>query len=670
MSRRRLPQALYVPIRNVACVLAAASLLLVGVPTTAGAQTSQTAWHVNDDPRLEGPAQGWMPGQAGKGNGSNNYRFTYAIGDAALPENSAVWDMGRRVGRQEVQVFVPCNHAVATVTYEIRTGSTKHYREVRQYDECGHRAWTSLGQFDADGQTITITLADNSSRQDHHRDGFFWSSFGVDAMRMRCVSRCGGAALAPLTPTGLTYSVKPDPGRADRVRITMEWQASPAANEYRIVYAYGGREWPFSSPTNRHEVIAPSDLIYGVSVSALNSTGSSPAVRTTVSTSRRRAPSQSFWSDVGNPSVGASRLLDLYHEAADLQCSNGPLKWNHIAAVAMQEATHGQLPSRTSDVLPSSIDNEEFDVWPQITPDGPVRGPMQIQPRVWELDIWGTGGGFTARTPTGLNATGHGTGQAFPDIHNMRAAVHGAAAYLCHLALTANAEQGVGTGAGLADPVECAFAFYYSGPRQCVAKLNRANDANRPTIRQYATEVYERSMRYVGSGTVAASDGASGRRVSDTNAHQYPHVFTRCPVYDRNGDGVYDSHIDDWNFLEGQCTSYVAWQLNEAGIEFRNSFNNGVANRHVRWGNARNWSNQARQLGIRVDGNPAPGAVANWTASRFGHVAYVESVSNDGDMIVISESNRPGGSCSVSTRTIRRGDIQWPDSFIHFEAID
>ncbi|MXV87370.1 MAG: CHAP domain-containing protein [Acidimicrobiales bacterium] len=89
--------------------------------------------------------------------------------------------------------------------------------------------------------------------------------------------------------------------------------------------------------------------------------------------------------------------------------------------------------------------------------------------------------------------------------------------------------------------------------------------------------------------------------------------------------------------------------------------------RSVRWGNASNWSNQARRLGIRVDASPAPGAVANWTSSRLGHVAYVESVSSRGDEIVISESNNPGGSCTVSTRTIRRGNRGWPDSFIHFE---
>ncbi len=669
MSSRSLPRIVPAPVRNVVCMLTTASLLLLVMPVAAAGQTSQAAWYVNDNPRLEGPAESWYTGQAGEGYGSNNYRYTYAIGDAAQPDNSAVWEMGQRVGRQEVQAFIPCNHAVATVTYEIRAGSASYRSEVRQFDECGHRAWTSLGRFETDGQTVTITLADNASRQHHDRDGYFWSSFGADAIRMRCVSRCGNEARTPSVPTGLSYSVEPYEAQANRVLITLEWQAatSPAANEYHIAYSRGAQSWTFTSPTSRHQVIAPPDVNYNIAVSARNSAGTSRAARTTVSTSPREAPSQSFWNDVGNPSVGQSRLLDLYREAADLQCSSGPIQWNHIASVAMQESTHGQTQHRTSDVLPPSTGNEEFDVRPQITPRGSVRGPMQIQPSVWEQDIWGSGGGFRAKVPPGLRATGYGTNQAFPDINNMKAAAHGAAAFLCHLAGIAGEEGGVGHGTELVDPAMCAFAFYYSGPGKCVEKLHRTNDPNNPTIRDYAEEVQARSQRYIGAGTVTVGQHPSGARVSDADPQDYPHGFGGCV-----------SDADSWNMVQRQCTSYVAWRLNDAGIPFHNTSydNNGsgllphscTSWCGHKWGHAAQWDEAALAVGIAVDGNPSRGAVAQWTGSLYGHVAYVERVSNNGDTIVISDSNG-GGTCGLRPSvTLNRGDPGWPDNFIHFEA--
>ena len=191
--------------------------------------------------------------------------------------------MGNRIGRQELQVFVPCNHAVATVTYEIRTGAASHQREVRQYDECGHRQWTSLGQFDANGSNVTVTLADNASRQHHARHGLFWASFGVDAIRARCVASCD-TERPPSTPTGLSITTSPHSNGS--VLISLEWEApeGPRADSYRIVYSLGDRHWSFDSRTNSHQVQATQDLTFGVAVSALNDAGESGAVRATVST--------------------------------------------------------------------------------------------------------------------------------------------------------------------------------------------------------------------------------------------------------------------------------------------------------------------------------------------------------------------------------------------------
>lgn len=74
------------------------------------------------------------------------------------------------------------------------------------------------------------------------------------------------------------------------------------------------------------------------------------------------------------------------------------------------------------------------------------------------------------------------------------------------------------------------------------------------------------------------------------------------------------------------------------------------------WGNAKTWAYYARQDGYLVDRNPTAGAVLVDTSGYFGHVAVVESVSDNGD-IVISEMNNYayGGFGVVDRRTISAG---------------
>ncbi|HHJ99038.1 MAG TPA: CHAP domain-containing protein, partial [Actinobacteria bacterium] len=78
--------------------------------------------------------------------------------------------------------------------------------------------------------------------------------------------------------------------------------------------------------------------------------------------------------------------------------------------------------------------------------------------------------------------------------------------------------------------------------------------------------------------------------------------------------------VDPWGFYKGYCTSFVAWRMNQNAGEgsFTNFMDGG------RWGDAGNWANNARNLGITVDRTPAVGAIAWWaagTVSYSGHVA-------------------------------------------------
>lgn len=74
------------------------------------------------------------------------------------------------------------------------------------------------------------------------------------------------------------------------------------------------------------------------------------------------------------------------------------------------------------------------------------------------------------------------------------------------------------------------------------------------------------------------------------------------------------------------------------------------------WGNANTWAIYARAAGYTVNRTPATGAVLVDTAGYFGHVAVVESVAPNGD-IVISEMNNYayGGFGIVDRRTISAG---------------
>ena len=161
---------------------------------------------------------------------------------------------------------------------------------------------------------------------------------------------------------------------------------------------------------------------------------------------------------------------------------------------------------------------------------------------------------------------------------------------------------------------------------------------------------------------------------------QYPYRHDNSPVQDeykclRYQYGFITSgtgDIDPWSFYGGECTSYVAFRLNQAGIPFHNWYGG------LRWSHAKLWNGAAdRVTGASVSTHPAVGSVAQWTDGDYGHVAYVEQVNSDGS-IVVSDMNADGN-CGLRERvTLTKppgwnstsGDPNrtiWPHNFIHFE---
>lgn len=140
--------------------------------------------------------------------------------------------------------------------------------------------------------------------------------------------------------------------------------------------------------------------------------------------------------------------------------------------------------------------------------------------------------------------------------------------------------------------------------------------------------------------------------------------YSTCRGYSRPGgvgmrnDYPYSgqtSGVDPWNFYKGQCTSFVAWRLNDRNnIGFDNHY------KGVHWGNADNWDNAARQVGITVNSTPAVGVVGQTDAGRAGHVVWVAAVNSDGT-VTIEEYNYNNPS-AYGTRRVSKSTFV----YIHF----
>lgn len=168
------------------------------VQIPAAATGVQTDWYINDEPFLWGPEESWYEGSIGYGYGSNDYRYATAIRSGASAQHWVHWYMGNRAGRQRIDVYVPHRHATSTVKYEI----TRNYGHTSlasidvNIDQDTASGWTTLGTWDFDGADVVVVVTDNEASPPG-------SLIGVDAMRMRCVSRCSST---PGVPSGVRYS--------------------------------------------------------------------------------------------------------------------------------------------------------------------------------------------------------------------------------------------------------------------------------------------------------------------------------------------------------------------------------------------------------------------------------------------------------------------------------
>jgi surface antigen len=127
----------------------------------------------------------------------------------------------------------------------------------------------------------------------------------------------------------------------------------------------------------------------------------------------------------------------------------------------------------------------------------------------------------------------------------------------------------------------------------------------------------------------------------------YPGVWAYAPM---------DSLLDSWGMYNRECVSYTAYKVAASGRYM--PYWGG-------YGNANQWDDNARAMGIPVDGNPRQGDVAVSNSGTWGHVMYVEAVASDGSILVSDYNQQYDGlyrEYTITAETVRNRGLV----FIHF----
>ncbi len=103
------------------------------------------------------------------------------------------------------------------------------------------------------------------------------------------------------------------------------------------------------------------------------------------------------------------------------------------------------------------------------------------------------------------------------------------------------------------------------------------------------------------------------------------------------------------------------------------------------YGDAGDWANYARSIGVPVNGTPTAGSVAEWDRGSnnglftIGHVAYVTAVFPDGSIDLAQYNLRENGLFSTlympknttvydTSNGLSPFPVSWPSNFIHING--
>lgn len=170
------------------------------------------------------------------------------------------------------------------------------------------------------------------------------------------------------------------------------------------------------------------------------------------------------------------------------------------------------------------------------------------------------------------------------------------------------------------------------------------------TVNSYCrgwTELVTSSAEHAAYAQNGILQNGSGPGVGCFRGNEYHYRYHVFPT----------NNADVWNFIIRQCTSFVAWRLNQDGIEFHNAYRQPAG---YTWSHAYKWDEAAVRAGLVMNKTPKVGAVAQWNTGQYGHVAYVAAVNNDGSVTIEEYNASPG---SYSTKTLPADDVE---NYIHF----
>lgn len=122
---------------------------------------------------------------------------------------------------------------------------------------------------------------------------------------------------------------------------------------------------------------------------------------------------------------------------------------------------------------------------------------------------------------------------------------------------------------------------------------------------------------------------------------------------------------DKWDFFTRNCTSWVAWKVNQMwGTD--KAFHNKMKGKLL--GHATTWKSVLTSMGYRADNTARAGDIAYWAGAPahpdYGHVAFVNSVDASGNITITEYNTSP---YAYGTRVIKVGSSWYPNSFIHVQ---
>ena len=175
---------------------------------------------------------------------------------------------------------------------------------------------------------------------------------------------------------------------------------------------------------------------------------------------------------------------------------------------------------------------------------------------------------------------------------------------------------------------------------------------------------------------VFADDGGyPWANATTLNEATYDWGYSTCPPSDLgcknyskllyNLNGTIYGEADPWGYNLRNCTSYVAWKINQV-------FHKDISG----WGNASNWAKAAASTYHVYQPSsytPQKGDIAQWySPSPWGHVAYVYDVNNGIANLAeynAGENNQWGNFSSNRTTAKTPGNAGTPDNYIHIGNI-